>query len=171
MACYFTRIHCASSGTKRRTQGTEEKQPVAARRKRYCRPVLPASGTTALSYRSPQAPPTEAQAAARRKRYRRPVLPVQAVLPVQRPVLPDSGTTAPSYRSPQAPSTTAPGPQAVLPLPERYYRSPPVLPVAGPVLPGPTDSEYLKCGPVPCKPTYNLPVRSETTPVLWLDYI
>src|SRR3954470_16498202 len=112
MACYFTRIHCASSGTKRRTQGTEEKQPVAARRKRYYRlerPVLPLQAVL-------PPPPT----ARHRKNHSTPQK--QAVLPVLQPLLPVAGTTAPSYRSPLTPPTEAPGPQAVLPLWKRYYR-------------------------------------------------
>src|SRR4051812_14647732 len=147
MACYFILIHCASSGTKRRTQGTEGKQPVAARRKRYyrlSRPVLPLQAVLPAT-------------ATVRSRKHHSTPQTQAVLPAQQPVLPDSGTTAPSYRSPLEPPTEAPGPPAVLPPPKRYYRLRPVLPVAGPVLPVLTDPQRLSSALCLVTLSYNLP--------------
>src|SRR4051812_44577530 len=128
MACYFIRIPCASSGTKRRTQWTEEperKQPDAARLRRYYRlrrPVLPVQAVLpAPATGHPSRSPTKGQ--------------TTTVLPAQEPVLPVGGTTAPSYRSLQANPREAPGSPAVLPPSEWYYRLRPVLPVGRPLLP------------------------------------
>ena len=118
MACYFIPIPCASSGTKRRTHRTEERQqtrPNALCRQRYYRtwrPVLPPGGTTALCYRQQQTTPAQAKCSLS-----------PAVLPAPDPVLPGHGTTAPCYRHQQTAPAEAPGPQAVLPVPERYYRT------------------------------------------------
>ena len=118
MACYFIPIPCASSGTKRRTHKTEERQqtrPNALCRQRYYRtwrPVLPPGGTTALCYRQQQTTPAQAKCSLS-----------PAVLPAPDPVLPGPGTTAPCYRHQQTAPAEAPGPQAVLPVPERYYRT------------------------------------------------
>ena len=63
MACYFIPIPCASSGTKRRTHRTKERQqtrPNALCRQRYYRtwrPVLPLGGTTAKCYCQQQKDP------------------------------------------------------------------------------------------------------------------
>src|SRR3954465_9834211 len=124
MACYFIPIPCASSGTKRRTHRTEERQqkrPNALCRQRYYRtwrPVLPLGGTTAQCYRQQQKVPE---------------LPKRslslAVLPSLDPVLPGNGTTAPCYRHQQKAPAQVLGRQAVLSgqeavLPhDRYYRS------------------------------------------------
>ena len=73
MACYFIRIPCASSGTKRRTHRTEERQqtrPNALCRQRYYRiwrPVLPdaarpTTATTSTPTSSPSGPMTRARA-------------------------------------------------------------------------------------------------------------
>ena len=122
MACYFTRKLCASSGTKKPPVAARRKRyyrlgrpvlplqaalpppPTARHRKHHStpqkqavlpvlQPVLPVAGTTAPSYRSPQAPPTEAPGP-------------QAVLPLRKryyripPVLPDAGPVLPVLPDP-----------------------------------------------------------------------
>ena len=130
MACYFIPIPCASSGTKRRTHRTEERQqtrPNALCRQRYYRtwrPVLPLGGTNAKCYRQQQKVPEL-------PKYSLSL----AVLPAPDPVLPGCGTTAPCYRHQQKAPAQVPGRQAVLPARKRYYRMTGTTGRAGPVLP------------------------------------
>ena len=130
MACYFIRIPCASSGTKRRTHRTEEhqqKRPNALCRQRYYRTrrlVLTLGGTTAPCYRQQQKTPALAKCSLS-----------PAVLPAPDTVLPGPSTTAPCYRHQQKAPAQVPGRQAVLPARKRYYRMTGTTGRAGPVLP------------------------------------